>query len=592
MSNAIIEARDVSFRYESAAVDAVSHVDLSIAEGEFVAVLGRNGSGKSTFAKLLNALLLPTGGKLTVNGLQPASEDDCFEVRKSCGMVFQNPDNQIVTTIVEEDCAFGLENLGTEPAEIRRRVDEALAAVGMSEYAEGSPSMLSGGQKQRVAVAGVLAMRPRIIVFDESTAMLDPVGRRDVFALARKLNREEGITVVWITHFMEEAVLADRLVVMDRGRIALEGTPRQVFSQVHRVLSLGLDVPEMMKLSARLSASGLKLGGQAMTVDEMAEELMERRAKAPTAPAPGEAVDIDDDAVETDGEAPAVAIAVNHLNHTYMQGTPFEAHALKDVSLSIEDGAFVGVIGHTGSGKSTLITHLNGLERSQPGVVIVNGQDLGAKDADLISVRRTVGLVFQYPEYQLFEETVAKDIAFGPTNLGLDQAEIDRRVVHAMNQVGLDASLAEKSPFELSGGQKRRVAIAGVLAMEPSILVLDEPAAGLDPAGRVEMLELIKDIHEEGVTIVMVSHSMDDVGKYCDGLFVLSRGEIAFSGAPSEVFEHGDALTDIGLDIPECAKLANKLRSGGFDIPDSIYRLEDVADAILKNIGKGGRSDA
>ena len=188
-------------------------------------------------------------------------------------MVFQNPDNQIVTTIVEEDCAFGLENMGVEPSEIRKRVDEALRAVGMSEYAEASPSMLSGGQKQRIAIAGVLAMRPKIIVFDESTAMLDPVGRRDVFDLARRLNREEGITVVWITHFMEEAAQADRLVVMDRGRIALEGVPRQVFSQIDAIISLGLDVPVMMKLAAKLSASGLKLDRGLMTVEEMADAL-------------------------------------------------------------------------------------------------------------------------------------------------------------------------------------------------------------------------------------------------------------------------------------------------------------------------------
>ena len=273
-----------------------------------------------------------------------------------------------------------------------------------------------------------------------------------------------------------------------------------------------------------------------------------------------------------------------------MQGTPFEAKALKAVSLSIQDGEFVGIIGHTGSGKSTLITHLNGLERSAPGAVFVNGVDLGAKDADLIAVRRTVGLVFQYPEYQLFEETVGKDIAFGPANLGLDAAEIDRRVAHAMNQVGLDAALIEKSPFELSGGQKRRAAIAGVLAMEPSILVLDEPAAGLDPAGRREMLELIRDIHKSGVTIVMVSHSMDDVGRYCDRLFVLSKGEITLSGTPAEVFMHADTLKEVGLDVPECAKLANRLREAGFDMPEGIYSEQDVMDAILKNLGKGGAS--
>ncbi|MBR3423193.1 MAG: energy-coupling factor transporter ATPase, partial [Clostridia bacterium] len=259
MKKTIIEARDVCFKYEGASTLAVDHVTLDIAEGEFLAILGRNGSGKSTFAKLLNALQLPTEGSVRVNGITPANEDDCYEVRKSCGMVFQNPDNQIVTTIVEEDCAFGLENLGTPPAEIRARVDEALHSVGMSEYALASPSMLSGGQKQRVAVAGVLAMRPRIIVFDESTAMLDPIGRRDVFALARRLNVEEGITIVWITHFMEEAALADRLVIMNGGKVALEGAPREVFAQAERVMALGLDVPEMMKLAHMLRQRGIAL---------------------------------------------------------------------------------------------------------------------------------------------------------------------------------------------------------------------------------------------------------------------------------------------------------------------------------------------
>ena len=282
-------------------------------------------------------------------------------------------------------------------------------------------------------------------------------------------------------------------------------------------------------------------------------------------------------------------IEVKHLTHVYMPGTPFEAKALSEVSLSIRDGEFVGIIGHTGSGKSTLITHLNGLEHSEPGVVFVNGVDLGEKGADLIAIRRVVGLVFQYPEYQLFEETVAKDVAFGPTNLGLDAGEISERVQTALKQVGLDpASVSEKSPFELSGGQKRRVAIAGVLAMRPSILILDEPAAGLDPSGRRDMFDLIRGIHASGVTVVMVSHSMDDVGRLCDRLFVLNRGEIAYSGTPAEVFVHESKLHAIGLDVPECAKLARRLRDAGFDMPEGIYRTEDVCAAIMDNLTQKG----
>ncbi len=280
MNETIIRARNVCFQYDDADFVAVNNVSLDVKRGEFLAVLGRNGSGKSTFAKLLNALLLPTSGTVEVDGLRATTEDECFAVRGVCGMVFQIPDNQIVATIVEEDCAFGLENLGVEPSEIRRRVDETLKAVGMERFAGTSPNMLSGGQKQRVAVAGVLAMKPKVIVFDESTAMLDPVGRRDVLALAQKLNREEGITIVWITHFMDEAAQADRVVVMDDGKIALEGTPREVFVKVDKVRALGLDVPEMMQLSAELRAAGLsEISNSTMTVEEMAEELCRLKSK-------------------------------------------------------------------------------------------------------------------------------------------------------------------------------------------------------------------------------------------------------------------------------------------------------------------------
>ena len=272
MKEAIIRLKDVVFEYESSKNPAVDHVTLDVYKGEFLAVLGRNGSGKSTLARLLNALMMPTSGEIEVDGMV-ATEENPYDVREVCGMVFQNPDNQIVATVVEEDCAFGLENRGVPSKEIRRRVDEALKEVGMYERAMSSPSMLSGGQKQRIAIAGVLAMRPKIIVFDESTAMLDPVGRKDIFSIAKRINREEGITVIWITHFMEEAVQADRLVVMDHGKVELEGNPREVFANVDEVLQLGLDVPEMMKLSHKLRKAGVEIPADVLTVEEMAVEL-------------------------------------------------------------------------------------------------------------------------------------------------------------------------------------------------------------------------------------------------------------------------------------------------------------------------------
>ena len=286
-----------------------------------------------------------------------------------------------------------------------------------------------------------------------------------------------------------------------------------------------------------------------------------------------------------------MSIVIEHLNYVYMQGGPYETKALDDVSLTIHDGEFVGLIGHTGSGKSTLVQHLNGLILPTSGQITVDGMDLADKNTDKRAIRRRVGLVFQYPENQLFEETVAKDIAFGPKNLGLDEAEIDRRVRTAMRRVALDYDkLSQRSVFELSGGQMRRVAIAGVLAMEPQTLVLDEPCAGLDPKGREEILGLISDLHREsGATIVMVSHSMDYVAALAERVIVMNHGKVAMDGAPREVFSRGEELRAIGLDVPQAVELAQKLREKGFDVPEGIYKIEEVRAAVEAIVGKGGR---
>lgn len=283
-----------------------------------------------------------------------------------------------------------------------------------------------------------------------------------------------------------------------------------------------------------------------------------------------------------------MSIVIEHLNYVYMQGGPYETKALDDVSLTIHDGEFIGLIGHTGSGKSTLVQHLNGLILPTSGQITVDGMDLADKNTDKRAIRRRVGLVFQYPENQLFEETVAKDIAFGPKNLGLDEAEIDRRVRTAMRRVALDYDkLSQRSVFELSGGQMRRVAIAGVLAMEPQTLVLDEPCAGLDPKGREEILGLISDLHREsGATIVMVSHSMDDVAALAERVIVMNHGKVAMDGAPREVFSRGEELRAIGLDVPQAVELAQKLREKGFDVPEGIYKIEEVRAAVEAIVGK------
>ena len=275
-------------------------------------------------------------------------------------------------------------------------------------------------------------------------------------------------------------------------------------------------------------------------------------------------------------------VEARELTHVYGADSPFEANALVDVNFTINDGEFIGIIGHTGSGKSTLIQHLNGLLKPTGGTVIVDGLDLMNKATKMKDVRRRIGLVFQYPEYQLFEETVEKDIAFGPKNLGLNDEEIADRVKDAMRLVELDyAQFAGKSPFELSGGQKRRVAIAGVLAMQPNILILDEPTAGLDPYGRDQILNLIKNWHKMGKTILMVSHSMDDVAKFADRIFVMNHGRLEMQGTPNEVFAQEERLKAIGLDVPAVTTLAGELNRKGFDLPAHIHTMDDMEQALL-----------
>lgn len=283
-----------------------------------------------------------------------------------------------------------------------------------------------------------------------------------------------------------------------------------------------------------------------------------------------------------------MSIEVKNLTHTYMPDTPYSSTAVRNVSFTVEDGEFVGLIGHTGSGKSTLVQHLNGLLRPTSGSVWINGRDINENKADLRRVRFQVGLVFQYPEYQLFEETVRKDIGFGPRNLGLSEAEIAERVAWAARLSGVAEDRLEKSPFELSGGQKRRVAIAGVLAMRPSTLVLDEPAAGLDPRGRAEMFAFLKELHEkERITLIMVSHSMGDVAKLCSRVLVMNRGELAMDGTPTEIFSESEKLREMGLGIPQAAELAQILRDHGFRIPQDVWSIEWLARALL-NEWKGG----
>ena len=616
----MIECRGVSFSYDGA-VSALDGVDLNIEDGEFFCILGGNGSGKSTFAKHLNALLQPDAGTVRINGMDASDPELVYDIRSTAGMVFQNPDDQLVATLVEDDVAFGPENLGVPSAQIAQRVREALKGVGLVGFERHETHALSGGQKQRVALAGVLAMEPRVLILDEASSMLDPRGRKGLMKACRVLHAR-GMTIVMITHFMEEAAEADRVAVFRAGRVAMLGTPEEILTRADGLVELNLDMPASCCLGMALRAKGVPVHAQVREADMVAEiaQVYADRSGEDTAgrPSASDSRVLDNVSSATDGTAVSEpVIEISHLSHSYSLSArerrrwhkrsvtagksskqtlwgndPSSPWALRDVSLTVRRGEFLGLAGHTGSGKSTLVQHLNGLIRPQEGSVRALGLDLSNKK-DAAAVKAKVGVVFQYPERQLFAETVAQDVAFGPHNLGLPQDEVDRRVESSLARVGLDlATVGDKSPFELSGGQQRRVAFAGVLAMEPEVLVLDEPMAGLDPAARSDFLELIDRLHHGGLTVVMVSHSMDDLANCCDRIVVMNEGAVFAEGTPAQVFAHADELKSIGLGVPAAQRMALALAEAGVPLRrGGLYTVESLADELADlPIGRSGGS--
>jgi energy-coupling factor transport system ATP-binding protein len=587
-----VEIEKVHFSYRAdsqEALWAVRDVDLSILQGSHVAILGRNGSGKSTLARLINALEQPNSGTVKVSGRDTSDEEQIWEIRRLCGMVFQNPDNQIIGTTVEEDVAFGPENLGFPQPRIRKVVDDALAYVGLTDDALKPPHVLSGGQKQKLAIAGILAMQPACLILDEATSMLDPVSRTDFMALVQELVSKQGITVVNITHHMDEVLEADQVHVMSEGKIVLSGTPAEVFDPVDIIRKEGLDIPTHTEIAHDVAALlELKLkpmeasdwNAAQRAVMRLICEAGKRIARSdwrPNLPPERKTVNRSD-------QNPV--ISVRNLSYTYNPGTIMAAEALDHVSFDVYPGELLGIIGHSGSGKSTLIQHLNGLIRGRKGQVTVLGMD-GATNEDIKKIRQRVGLLFQYPEHQLFEETVFQDIAFGPRRMGLDMKEIEPRVLKAAQIVGLKEEELERSPFSLSGGQKRRAAIAGVLAMEPEILILDEPAAGLDPAGRDEILGYANQLRAMGVTVILVSHSMEDIARLADRILVLKEGRVHAYGTPDTIFSNEDSLLEAGLSLPRATAFLKAMVTQIPNLDCHCYQPDQAARNIIEAGLKG-----
>lgn len=531
----VISLDHVHLAYPGADVEALSGLTLQIPAGQNVCILGGNGSGKSTLLQLVNALALPTSGEVSVCGMSTSDPALSLQIRARTASVFQHPEDQMVTSIVADDVAFGPENLRAPQPSIARRVESALAAVDMTEHAQSDPSDLSGGQTQRVAIAGAIAMEPEILLLDEPCAMLDAEGRESVRAIISQLH-EQGITILHVTHFMEDARSAERVIVLDRGAIAFDGPPAELFEQPQLVNELGLEMPRRA-VGLNAPASGPQPGASptATTAPQTSPSVVFDRVSFSYAQAAnprkrskgrslfGRTRD-GNAAAPSAGDAP---LAVDSIS--------FEAHP----------GTLTALIGRTGSGKSTTAELACALKLPSSGSVRIAGIDTSDLERRK-ELRRLVGYVAQLPERQLFAETVFDDVAFGPRNLGLSPEEVEGRVCGALRSVNIEPTdaLLRTSPFTLSGGQQRSVALAGVLAMQQPILVLDEPMAGLDPRGRARVRALIRDLKRAGTALLMVTHSMEDVAELADQVVALACGrrvDPSLALDSREVGSHGAA---------------------------------------------------
>ncbi len=560
-------------------IAALDDVTLALERGEYVAIVGANGSGKSTLARHFNALMLPTQGDVWVNEINTRDPAHLRAIRQNVAMVFQNPENQFVATVVDEDVAFGPENFGVPPPQLRARVESALAAVGLQSLRTRAPHELSAGQQQRLAVAGALALEPEALILDEATAMLDPRGKAAVMELAARLH-VQGLTLLAITQSMEEAVQAERVVVMAHGHAVVSGRPREIFAEPEQLRALDLDLPPFAEIAHQLHQRIPDFPAHLLSLDELVDAIVPRIAPNSLLASRSSPL------VSRLSPHSAPLLETHALRHTYLRGTPRATEALRGVDVAIYPGEIVGIIGTTGSGKSTLLQHFNGLLRPRPdeGTVVVNGVDLSNPRADVRALRQQVGLVFQFAERQLFERYVGDDIAFGPRQFGYDREEVRRRVQQAMARVGLDFErFKDRVTLTLSGGEKRRAALAGVLALEPRVLVLDEPTAGLDPRGRRELLaSLLQWRAESDLTIVLVSHHMDEISQLCDRVYVLDSGRVVFSSSPRELFASSVDLTPLGLVPPPAVRLMPALRERGVNVRDDVLTTEEAVRELAK----------
>ena len=586
---------DVTFVHAKGVV-ALDHVSFSIPAGKRTCIVGANGSGKSTVASILSGLTAPDEGTVTFLGTTVVNDGQVdFEayktIRPQLGLVFQNPEDQIICSVVADDIAFGLENLQVPSDQITPLVEQQIELGTLTEFASENPQMLSGGQQQRVAISGALVMKPQILILDEPSAALDVVHRNNVMGLVEKL-RVAGKTIVHVTHFMDEVVSADHVIALDDGRVAFEGTPEALFEQHELVECLHLEEPFAYQVAHALNNRGVVVC-KSPSAQRVLDELTGLLATGSRGEKGGVAKSCDAMAAGCDGVAGSCGTAATNRDVAAIRNVSeqaavsvrdvtfsYQKPVLKNISVDVQKGSHVAVIGSTGSGKSTLARLICALDTPDAGSLYVTGLDTQQKQ-NRRKLHGIVGYAMQQPERQLFAQTVAEDVAFGSTNLGLSACDVASAVNAALELVGLSHK-ADASPFELSGGQQRLCALAGVIAMHPKVLVLDEPTSGLDPYYCSELRKIINAVIEDGCTVIELTHSMEDAAE-ADQIIVLHEGDLVFSGSPQQTFTHFSEaeFQELGLGIPHALAWAQHLsHTTGINLGEPLT-LSELVDALL-----------
>lgn len=569
----LIEINGLSYRPENLPpekFDILHGINLEIEAGSFVALIGPNGSGKTTLIKQIGGLLPPTSGQVIINGWDTQDSDQRHHLRSLIGMVFQNPSDQIVASTVEEDIAFGLENANIPTALITKQVADQLAYVGLSKDATRPPHLLSGGQIQKVALAGVLAREPGILLFDEPTSMLDPISRKS-FLEQVKILHKQGKTIIFVTHHMDEAFQADQIIVLQAGEIKMQGSPSEIFSQREILYEIGLEQPGAALLADKLQLLGWDLPEDVITVEDL----------LPFLPSYENTNSGEPGTIPDKGQEPLIVIDTIH--YTYLEDTPLAKPALQGASLSVSGGEIHGLAGSNGSGKSTLLQHVNGILRPSQGTVRIGDLAVEKEETLLRDVIKKVGLVFQSPESQFFEVFVGDEIAYGPKQFALDR--IRDRVKTAMDQVGLDFEAYKDRRLEtLSGGEKRKVAIASTIILDQEVLLFDEPTAGMDPRSRDELMSLFRVLAAKGKTILIASHRLEEMAEITQNLSVMGDGKVVGSGLTHLVLKGKNSLSQANLEPPLAVVISQKLIEKGWPIADMDTSTLDRLVKVLQKV--------